>query len=92
MFSSSLAVEDGVALGDERSTAISAGPPEVVSLAPVRCTPGVNVLGGQEDHEGQDDEEHQEFEHFECFGGNLKKNEIYNLLIWKNVFSSNNAE
>ncbi len=73
-FSSLSAVVDGVTLFNEGSTAVASQPPKVVSLAPVRCTPGVNDLGGQEDHEGQDDEEHQEFEHFECSCFGILKN------------------
>jgi hypothetical protein len=47
-----LSVEDGVALGDEGSTAIAPVPPQVVGLSPVGSSPGLHLHRRQHEHDG----------------------------------------
>jgi hypothetical protein len=47
-----LSVEDGVALGDEGSTAIASVPPQVVGLSPVGSSPGLHLHRRHHEHEG----------------------------------------
>jgi hypothetical protein len=67
-------VEDSVTLRNEGSTSVTPVPPKVVGLAPVRCTPGRNLLGCKKDNEGKENKDSQKLEHFEVrFGLKIRK-------------------
>ena len=60
-----LSVEESVASWDESSTTVATVPPQVVSLAPVRSSPGLNLDRGHHEDDGEDGKKHQQLEHLD---------------------------